>query len=160
MLKKIMDKLFRKQPEKPPSSPYIEEIDNLKACLELNHEVYRDISRIEVLFHSVELYCEILQRAIISLLEKREFSFVGYVPNLKKIPRNKFYLSKDGNFLNVELWNKQFIERAIELITLYEEHVSNEEQLKSINRIMAIVDNLLSLSYQLKKENQNEEIES
>lgn len=84
------------------------------------------------MFHSVELYCEILQRAIISLTEKKEFSFVGYVPNLKKIPRNKFYLSKDGNFLNVELWNKLFIERAIELIVLYEDHVSNEEQLKSI----------------------------
>lgn len=144
MLKKLW---FWNKPVTATSSPYIEAVERLKQISSPGVAVYGDLRRIEVLFPTIDVYIEVIQRAISMLKEKRIFSFIGYEPKLQLIARRYFYTNKENKLIDVDVWHEYFIKLSCELVLLYEQQETPETTAEqtSHQRILQIVNNLMNL---------------
>ena len=145
MFKKLW---FWNKPVLATSSPYIEAVDRLKQISSPGAGVYADLRRIEVLFPTIDIYIEVIQRAIAVLQEKKIFSFIGYEPKLQLIAKRYFYQSKEDKLLPIDVWHERFIRLATELILLYEQQEPPETTAEqtSHQRILLIVNNLMNFN--------------
>lgn len=138
---------------KATSSPYIEAIGHFNKMSIPGSEIYQDIRRIEVIFPTIDLYIEVLQRASESLIENRVFTYLGYDAKLQLVQRKNFYLNKDACYLNLEIWHNRFVDVVEIFLEKYEERSNSDEQTvimeTSLSRLLPIVNNLLHLSEHL-----------
>lgn len=135
---------------KATSSPYIEAISRFEKMTSPGSSIYQDIRKIEILFSSIDLYIEVLNRVLNSLAEGRTVSYIGYEPRLQLVSRKAFYLSKEGRFINVDVWHGQFISAAVLLLKQYEKTIESDETTvlaeTNLQRTLPLINNLLSLS--------------
>ena len=143
MFKKLW---FWKKPSVAISSPYIEAVERLKQISSPGASVYADLRRIEVLFSTIDVYIEVIQRAINMLKEKKVFSFIGYEPKLQLIGKRYFYQNKENGLLPVDIWHERFINLSCELLLLYEQQEAPESiaEQTSHQRILMLINNLIN----------------
>lgn len=138
---------------KATSSPYIEAVGRFESMASPGAMIYKDICKVEVLFSNIDIYLEVLLRAIDALTLKQPFSYIGYTPMLKPISRRLFYQNKDGHLLDVDVWHGKFINKAADLLTKYELAVENDSPTvldeTNLQRLLPIINNLMYLSESL-----------
>ena len=135
---------------KATSSPYIEAIDRFKLMSSPGAMIYKDIRKVEVLFSTIDVYLEVILRAIDALASKQHFSYIGYEPRLKPTARRLFYQNKDGHLLDVNVWHMKFIMAASELLKQYEIAVENDSPTvldeTNLQKLLPLINNLIYFS--------------
>lgn len=132
-----------------PLSLYQEAVRKWQGMISPTHAVYRDIRCIEVVFPTIDEYTQELQRVCSAINGHRLYASLSVV-ELKEISRDRFYLDRKQNYLEVETAHDRFKTVAIETLELYERK-ENEElptglTQANLHRTLPIINNLISLA--------------
>lgn len=150
MFKKLKD--WWKAAEQP-ASPYQEALLRLQRSSSPGVRVFGDVSRIAVLVKTIDQYTAYIQNAIRCLEEDIFFKHPEEAIGVKTISRKAFYLSKNGEYLNVDEEHTSFVHHARYLLELYERESEKTDQnavrTNNLYRILPVVNNLISLSSQI-----------
>lgn len=131
-------------------SPYQEAILLYKGAKIKTPDVYRDFTAVYVLVRSIEQYLKTIGEAIDAIEDDRLFRSLEYKDGPTLVMAKRFFLSEDGNYLDVPEIHRAFMDAACVLLELYErkyceKDLSPKEQANQL-RILPVINNLIMLS--------------
>ena len=132
-----------------PLSPYQEAIARWGCLPPRNHRVYQDITMLEVLYPTIDIYLDEVNRLGICL-EKNYFYAMVSPPELMQVPVNEFYLSSKNQYIDVPTTQESLRQSAMDLLNLYERKTAEPDKSGMLQATLLrgapLINNLFSLS--------------